>query len=713
MRLLLPALLLSTVAAAAQTGFTTRTFPAANDQTLGVADFNHDGYPDLLGYSAYNNAGHVYLNDGSGGFKPPITLPTSATLGNIVQAQTADLLNNGFPDIVACTLNNSAQSYLVVYLNDGSGGFTLGQQTLLGGQCSSLVAGFSSSGLPEVVVAWFTQDSNYPTFTFHNSFETFFGDATGSLENPVTMSNVNLDIPSAPNGGDNNCGYANMIGSRFLLDGEFSLIVNAQCESLNTPMQFGSTFIADGDGKGHFAFSELYSPLGFLTNAQTVNLLPEGLSDDALFTSTVSTGNSSLLAAIDDGSGNFTFNTVSNTAGYKGVTSGDFNADQFPDIAASYLTYAALSANTYGPGGISIYSGSPSGAFTTTQSWTVGDANSSIQDIVAADFNADGRDDLATLVAEQGSTGPTATTLYIYTRQAPSACPTPATANTSIICTPARGASVPSAVTVTAASNVSGFTLNRLYLDTQQVYQVASQTISTSLIVSGGPHTLVLVSYNNKGQAFTSTTTFIVSAAAPSCVPSTPGANICSPSAGTSSNDPVTIIAGVLAHSGNITATRAYIDNVAVFTTNNPQAAAYQQVSQPVTLPAGAHRLVIVGYQSTGGTVTASSTFTVSPADACFPSTPGVAICSPTNGESDLSTSIAITAGATAASGYITALRVYVDNAAATLIDNPNHSKSFGTSTFISAGPGPHRITVVGYQSTGGSLSSFVNVFDQ
>jgi len=245
--------------------------------------------------------------------------------------------------------------------------------------------------------------------------------------------------------------------------------------------------------------------------------------------------------------------------------------------------------------------------------------------------------------------------------------------------------------------------LNRLYLDNQSVYQTASQTVSTSLTIGGGSHRLVLVSYNNTGQAFSSASTFTVGSGG--CSQSAAGATICAPAAGSTANSPVTITAAARASSGNITAIRAYIDGKVAFTVNNSAAVNYQQVSQSVTVAAGSHNLVIIGYQSNGGYVKASENFTVSRSTPCYPSSAGASICSPSNGSTTPSP-FNLTAGATAGSGYITAIRVYIDSVAKTLVNNPQQSKSFAINPSISEAAGKHSIVVVGYQSTGGSVSA-------
>jgi hypothetical protein len=144
---------------------------------------------------------------------------------------------------------------------------------------------------------------------------------------------------------------------------------------------------------------------------------------------------------------------------------------------------------------------------------------------------------------------------------------------------------------------------------------------------------------------------------------------------------------------------------VAVFTTNNPNASKSQQVSQSVTVAPGSHKLVVIGYQSTGGSVSSTETFTVTSTAACYPSSADAQICSPAKGAA-VNSPVTVVAGATTCSGYISAIRIYVDNVARAIITDPQQSKSFAITQSISLAVGTHNLVIVAYPSTGGSLTS-------
>ena len=705
--LVLSSLLLSGTFALGQTAFTTPAiYPAIPFQdNILTADVNHDGRPDLVVYDRYGGGVNflLYLNDGTGKFGSPVTIPNN-NLGAITSAKIADVNGDGFPDIVA--LQGAS---LAVYLNDGTGNFTAtSQQTAAG---ANLVIGdVNHDGHLDVIV----DQTTYTAAPPQNTLMTFFGDGTGKFGSPVIQTGINLDMPSKQ--GDTNCAIDQIAAGNFYLDNQLSLFVTSNCEGAGGSQQFGTAFLAQGDGTGHFTFSsssDLGGAAGFVT---TINGTPNGRPNVVYATASVSSY-IHLVLATNNGSGNFTYSQIDvngKADTYQGLTVGDFNGDGIPDLATT-LNGVEYSSDTHpGPSLVNLQYGTASGGYTAAQSISVGGQSSGIRGIAAADFNGDGHVDFAPLVIDEsgGSFSTFTTQLYVYTNTmgTTSTCTAPTAANSNLICTPANGATTTSPITVTAASNVSGFTLNRLYLDNTSVYQVAAQMVNTSITAANGTHTLVLVSYNNAGKAFSTSTTFTVGTSTQppppgGCLPTVSGVSICAPTSGSTAASPVTITAGALTKSGNITAIRAYIDNVAVFTTNNPAKSTSQQVSQSVTVAAGSHKLTVVGYESTGSSLTTTESFTVGASAACYPSSAGAKICAPASGAT-VSSPVTFVAGATAGSGYITAVRIYVDNVSKATVNNSAKSASFAINTPVTIAAGKHNVVVVGYQSSGGSVST-------
>jgi len=93
---------------------------------IAVADFNGDGNPDFaIGPDLYASAAQVFLGNGNGTFQPPInvTLP-NATSTFVV----GDFTGDGIPDLVVPTLSGTQ-----VFIGEGNGTFTAGPITAFQG----------------------------------------------------------------------------------------------------------------------------------------------------------------------------------------------------------------------------------------------------------------------------------------------------------------------------------------------------------------------------------------------------------------------------------------------------------------------------------------------------------------------------------------------------------------------------------------------------
>lgn len=287
----------------------------------------------------------------------------------------------------------------------------------------------------------------------------------------------------------------------------------------------------------------------------------------------------------------------------------------------------------------------------------------------------------------------------------------------ALICAPTPQATSSSPVTITAGATASSGYLAalRVYIDNVAALTVNNPSVTKSfqfsqaLPATTGAHYLVVVGYTTTGGTVLASENFTVSAPSattPLCMPASAGAVICSPSPAASATSPLTLTAAATASSGNLAAIRAYIDNVAALTVNNPSASRSFVISQPVTAAPGTHSLVIVGYQSNGGAVLASENFTVAgTSTTCLPSSPGAIFCSP-GSNATVSSPVTIFAGATAASGSLAAIRIYVDNVAQALINNPQATPSLTIHQPLTLPRGTHYIVLVGYPSTGGSVSA-------
>jgi hypothetical protein len=696
---LLAFFLVCSSASFAQTGFSTQTYTVPNDSTLRSADFNGDGRPDLLLFGV--EAGpYIMLNDGNGGFLAPAPLPGAVQFSDV---QLGDMNGDGSPDIVGCLFAyQNMSSFLYIYLNDGSGHFTLAQTSPIAGDCTNVIVNdVNHDGHLDVIAASFSGVS-----PVNNIFTTFFGTGTGHVGTPVIQQNVDLDSTGAASNSVG-CTASDTIGGDFYLDGNESLMVSSGCSGPPNAAAgpHGTVFLGHGNGTGQYDFTEITEGNAIYAAGESVDVNKDGKPDAVFVTGGYGNNPNYIFYGQNDGGGQFTFDFLvpqkSGNNVFQNAVVADFNGNGYNGFATSYSVPPVPSAPTPYLSYISILNGAPSNTFQGSQYWQVGGSGNSSSFVLTADFNADGKPDLAVL---SQNTATAINTLYIYTNTmgTPAACSAPAQANTNILCQPAKGATVSSPVNVAAASNVSGLTLNRLYLDNVSVYQTTAASIDTQINAGNGPHTLVFVSYNNQGKAFTSSSNFTLGTA---CLPSAAGAIICQPTSNEFVGSPLNISAGATAASGNITAIRGYINNVPVFTVDNPTNSKSFFVNQQVNGVPNENHLVIVGYQSTGGSVNAAEDFYVTSASNCSPASAGAEFCFPAP-NATVGAPEQISAGATAQTGYITALRLYVDSVSALTVYDPQQSKSFSINQPVALTVGKHNLVIVGYQSNGATFTA-------
>ena len=133
---------------------------------LAIGDLNLDGIADLVAVSGSTSELVVYFGEQSGGYEEPITIrlpePVPGRLASPTQAIIADWDLDGFPDLITYTHFNDywlgTMNHVHVYLGNGQGGFERAPETPIDVGSSNMggilsVGDFTGDGLPDVAVA--------------------------------------------------------------------------------------------------------------------------------------------------------------------------------------------------------------------------------------------------------------------------------------------------------------------------------------------------------------------------------------------------------------------------------------------------------------------------------------------------------------------------------------------------------------------------------
>lgn len=385
------------------TGASTPTFSAKTDFTTGsspysvsVADLNGDGKPDMAVVNYSGPSVSVFFNTTTtGAATPTFSARTDFTVGtNPVAVKIGDLNGDGKQDLV---VSNSLPGTLSVLFNTTTTGastpsfsaktdfatagnpFDVAIGDINGDGKPDLVSANHDPGNISVLLNTTTIGAATPTFSAKTDF------AVGSLVNTITMSDLNNDGKpdlSITSGGSNSVTvYFNLTAPA------------ASTPVFTTKADFATGVLPEGnaicdinrDGKPDIIVANVSgNSFSVLMSTTTVGVSAPSFS--------AGTGFPSAGSAQD-------------------VCSADFNGDGKPDFASANYGSSTISVN--------LNTTTPGALTPTFSSFTTFAANPSVIGIWSADFNGDGKPDLACI-----NYGPSIISVYINTTTPGASTPT-------------------------------------------------------------------------------------------------------------------------------------------------------------------------------------------------------------------------------------------------------------------------------------------------
>jgi hypothetical protein len=335
--------------------------------SLQVADFDHDGIPDI----AVGNGDSIsfLVGKGDGTFKAAVSFNGGAGVRGMA---AGDFNGDGKTDLAAASINNNTVSVLI---NNSSG--NLPSQAIYGAGAnpnSITAADFNEDGKSDLAIA--NGGSNNITIELGNGGGTF-----GSATNLPVGSN-----PTAIASGDlNNDGHKDLA------------VANSNDATIS---------ILLGDGHGHFAAPSggLPATVSLAPNTNPSSLIMEDLNADGKLDLAITYAGSSTVSILF-GNGNGSFQTPVSYAAAQilsrapaqapGATSigprmlavADFNGDGKKDL----VEVVPFSNH------VAVFFNNGNGTFTASGSYSTGSGNPIPLGVAAADFRGSGKADIAVL----------------------------------------------------------------------------------------------------------------------------------------------------------------------------------------------------------------------------------------------------------------------------------------------------------------------------
>ncbi len=352
-----------------KTDFTTGTTP----YSVSFGDFNGDGKADMISANFGAATVSVLLNTTTpGASTPTFSAATDFATGTGAYATAiGDLNGDGKPDIAVANYNETSVSVFINTTTPGASTptFTAKTDFTAGTNPASVsFSDFNGDGKPDMVVA------NYGS----NTLSVLFNTTTPGASTPTFSAKTDFTTGTGPysvSTGDFNGDGKNEIASANYDGTSVSVFINTTTPGASTPTFSAKTDFTAGTNPASVAIRDLNGD-----GVSDMAVANYGSNSVSVFLNTTAPGASTpTFSAKTDfatGSGPYT------------VTLGDFNRDGKPDMAATNYNINSVSVflNTTTPGAATP-------TFGAVSFYTTGTAPSSVS---ICDLNGDGKPDMAT-----------------------------------------------------------------------------------------------------------------------------------------------------------------------------------------------------------------------------------------------------------------------------------------------------------------------------